>query len=345
MPEVTSESPVGSPKNIDVKVSNPHIATGAYRVGLQDAVNCLAPFLNEKDLNDILYQKLEVGKTDASEAHYIQSAVELTVCSHFARFFPALFRYEPKLNPPKDVDCAFSLDGCKFNVEVRCADYTQQHEIEDSDAFKIDSVGRLADFGDLVEQLSGLFGSGKEPKKLLCHKKMDNKLKDYLISAHGKFLSGPVDNELNVLVVCCDDAMDMQKWYGYMYAAQGLFTEDSYVSHDLYSNVDVVLLSNLYHRHRRPAEKPLLQNHWSFSDAFNVICVNPGRSLDRKLLDCFASTFPHFTNELIQHFSTQSDYPDFMKQVFLIPDFVATNLYKNEVYHFQPGVPVVDDDE
>ena len=186
----------------------------------------------------------------------MQAAVELTVCSHFAHFFPDHFVYEDKVNTPKDVDCSFKAEGVKYNIEVKCADFSKKHAIEEGGGFTIGAHGRMDDFAPLVADLQKLFSQGGHA--LTPHRHMDNNLKSYLSSAHDKFSTQVSEDEINVLVVGCADEMDMQKWYSYLYGSQGLFTLDSYADRSAYDRVDLVLLTNLYHRHKDQALKDKL---------------------------------------------------------------------------------------
>ena len=87
--------------------------------------------------------------------------------------------------PPRDVDCSFRSEGYKFNVEVECADYTTKHEIDSGSEVIISAIGRLSDYNDAVAQLQETFAIGGNTLVKRLH--MDNKLKDYLYDAHGKF--------------------------------------------------------------------------------------------------------------------------------------------------------------
>ena len=72
-------------------------------------------------------------------------------------------------------------------------------------------------------------------------KRLDNKLKDYIISASNKF---PTDsnNYFNILVVSLDIIADLDEWYSYIFGEGGVFTDGSFVSED-YNNVDAILLT------------------------------------------------------------------------------------------------------
>ncbi|UST92734.1 hypothetical protein [Pseudomonas siliginis] len=309
------------------------VSTKEYASGLVETINDLAPHLSVAERKDLCFNKLGLKSDNVSEKTYIQSAVEATVCAHFARFFPERFVYEEKVNPPKDVDCSFRVGEFKYNIEVKCADFSKKHAVDDSDGFKIGSLGRLDDYDDLVGNLEDLFSS--DGHVLSRQRHMDNNLKDFLISAHEKFASATPDYELNILVVGCDDAMDMQKWYSYLYGAKGLFTVESYSDTSAYDRVDLVLLTNLYHRHKDPATKDKLDGHWRLSEAFCILCENPKSLKPNATFLEFSKTVRHHNNELHAH-TVEGDAPDFILKGLAIPSYVATQLQAKGVYYFQP---------
>lgn len=319
---------------------NPYVPEGPYQEGLMEAVICLGNSLTQKELFALVQGKLRVSDPSPDEQQYLQAAVELTVCAHFAKFFPDQFIYEDAINPPKDVDCSFQSAGYKFNIEVKCANFTKKHEVASAAGFTLGSIGRGDGYNELFEDLGVIFGS--QGKNLALQPHMDNKLKDFLISADGKFPVTPNQDELNVLVIGCDDQMDMQKWLGYLRGPAGLFTDSSYVDPELYSKVDLVVLTNLYHRHKDVALKDRLQHHWRLTDAFSLLCANPGSSKDTSLFIEFSRNIPHHTNELRAHFETGSQ-PDPIKMAVGIPDYVGHKLLAKGIYSFQP-YPVAGED-
>lgn len=314
-------------------LNNRFVSTKSYASGLVEAINYLAPHMSLSEKESLCFNKLGLKSDNVSEQAYIQAAVEVTVCAHFARFFSDGFIYEDKVNPPKDVDCSVQVGGFKYNVEVKCADFSKKQAIDESDGFKIGSLGRLSDFDSVVKGLESLFSSGGHVLSRQRH--MDNNLKDFLVSAHEKFAPETPDNELNVLVVGCDDAMDMQKWNSYLYGTQGLFTLESYADTTTYDRVDLVLLTNLYHRHKDPALKDKLSGHWQLSEAFCVLCQNPKSLKPDKTFMEFSRTVRHYNNELQAH-TVEGEAPDFILNGLAIPSYVVSRLQCEGVYCFQP---------
>ena len=239
--------------------------------------------------------------------------------------------------PPKDVDCGFVADGKTYSIEVKCPDYSVKNTIDDSNAFKIGAFGRLTNFEEVVKNLQEAFNPETNPsvepnKPLIKQQHMDNKLKDYLLSAHSKFKDSTTPNELNVLAVCCSDWTDMQKWFYYMYGYQGLFTKESFHPVDEYKNVDVVLLTNLYHRHHIYWEKDKLEKHWDFSKSFNLVFSNPFRQLDKgDAIWGLVGKIPNHSKEL-DGFEVTNGLDEMR-----IPHYVVEELIGKGLYYFQPN--------
>lgn len=117
-------------KQLEVTVCNSFIPPGEYRQGGGITLQCVAPYLSQRELEVLVHKKLRMEDPEPAEPQYLQSAVELTVCAHYAIRFPNSFVYEDTVVPPRDVDCSFCSEGYKFNVEVKCADYTNKHKID-----------------------------------------------------------------------------------------------------------------------------------------------------------------------------------------------------------------------
>ena len=308
----------------------------SYFKTLSDILDSLEPFLSTKQRKS-LYKDLQLSGNKFDEAKYLQAACETSIASYLSENYSDGFIYEPKVNPPKDVDCGFTLDGKTYNIEVKCPDYSKKNKIDGTNAFKIGAFGRLVDFEEIVTSMQEVFdpetNSAVEPgKPLITQQHMDNKLKDYLLSAHSKFNDSAGPNELNVLAVCCSDWMDMQKWFFYMYGHQGLFMNDSFHPNDEYKNVDVVILTNLYHRHHEYWNKDKIKDHWDFSKSFNLIFSNPFRKQDKaEIIWSLVEEIPNHSKELMSFKVTNG--LDEMR----IPHFVVEELIDKGLYYFQPN--------
>ncbi|QHG68238.1 hypothetical protein C2H86_12760 [Pseudomonas putida] len=320
-------------KELQVTVCNPFIPPTEYRQGMALAVEGIGAHLSQREFEALVYKKLRLEDPAPAEYQYLQAAVELTVCAHFAHFFPSDFTYEDKVVRPRDVDCSFRSEGFKFNVEVKCADYTTKHEIDSANQFIIRSIGRLPDYDDATAQLQETFASGGKILAKGLH--MDNKLKDYLYDANGKFPDRADDTQYNVLVVGCDDPWDMRQWEGYLTGTQGLFTETPFADASRYDNVDLVVLTNLYHRHKSVEQKDKLTGHWEFSNAFCLLYENPRSKKSRSMLYAFSRTLRFYNNEVIEH-KMEGDAPDHLSERLAITHYVGQVLWPSGHFTFQP---------
>lgn len=312
----------------EAKKEHPYLgalSSSTYVSALDSIIKTLATHLSQSEIN-ALKKKLQLTAKKFNEPQYLQTACELSVCGYFAKKFESGFTYEDKVNPPKDVDCSVYHDCAKYNVEVKCATFSGDEELKKEDCFKMSAIGRMKEYPELIEKLSEVFATSPEGKPLKAYKHKDNNLKDFLISAHEKFSDEVYGNIVNVLWVCCDDAMDMTKWTGYLTGLNGLFTSDSFVDQSLYSKVDVVVLSNLYHRHANYQVKPNLKNHWDVESSFNIIFCNPGRLSAKEIaIKKFYEIVPNFCNEVMDY-----DAPDPLK----LSSFVAHELKRKGLYFF-----------
>ncbi|NNA04657.1 hypothetical protein [Pseudomonas lundensis] len=320
-------------KRMDVTACNPFIPAGDYRRGLELTLQTIAPYLTQRELVALVHKKLRMEDPEPAEDQYLQAAVELTVCAHYARYFTSSFVYEDKVMPPRDVDCSFCSGGYKFNVEVKCADYTAKHKVDSVSEFIIRAIGRQSDYRDTVAKLQKSFASVGSTLVPGLH--MDNKLKDYLYDAHGKFPDVADDRQYNVLVVGCDDPGDMQLWEGYLTGERGLFTGDSFADPARYSSVDLVVLTNLYHRHRSVPEKDMLRGHWTFTNAFSILYANPRSRKPRAMFETFARTLRTYNNELSTH-KIEGDAPEYVMQRLVISHYVSQVQWPSGQYCFQP---------
>ena len=190
---------------------------------------------------------------------------------------------------------------------MKCPDYSKKNDLDNKDCFTFGGLGRLSNFGEVLNKLEEIFNTpeqqGEEVERpLLPQHHMDNKLKDYLLSAHSKFNPKVRENELNVLLICCSDQMDMQKWFHYMAGVSGLFQYGSFHNQEEYNRVDVVVLTNLYHRHYEYWKKPKISNHWDLESSFNLIFSNPFRKGGEKVdIHKLMESIPNYSNEFFSY--------------------------------------------
>ena len=329
-------SPTVSPvRHYNIKVSNPFVPDGVYKQGVGKVLPWLFQFLSEGEKRDIIDNKLRLRHTEADKTQYIQAACEVTICSWFANQAlgtSSKYQYELQVVPPKDVDCAIWYKNIQFNIEVKCADYRLQNQIDAKPGLKINAFGRMDDFEEFATKLATVMANGPDPVAVAKAKHMDCKLKDYLLSGQEKFGNRVDPDHLNVLYVCVDHQMDMQKWLSYLYGARGLFTAESFESPANYANVDVVVFSNLYHRHHDIANKMALSDHWILNAAFNIAVANPASTKAERLFTAFGEIAPLDNAALERFAATLDDLGRELALSYYVNDQISKGVYKFQGY-------------
>ena len=158
---------------------------------------------------------------------------------------------------------------------------------------------------------------------------MDNNLKDSLLNAHQKFNPDASENELNVLLVGCGNLEDLQRWYGYMFAEQGLLTKSSFEPHVNFENVDAIIITDRYYRHKHYSDSRIT-GAWSYANGINLFFDNPFRKKEKnEAMQSFLNCFHHYTFEFKDYSEmVMKSHPD-NYAVFesrLIPHFVPDTL-------------------
>lgn len=198
--------------------------------------------------------------------NYLQAVTELTVLDFCLREGDKSFVYEPRYNGKKNPECSFVYKGKTVNIEVKCPNYQKRISEEKKGFIKVV-------IGERLENYPKTFTEKSLGSDVAVQKRMDNKMKDFLISAHKKFPDSN-ENNFNILVICLDIIHDLDEWYNYLFETKGGFSGTPFFSEDI-SNVDAVLLSNIKAGHIRWIKFPL--NAWKLEDAFNLLLLNPSK--------------------------------------------------------------------
>lgn len=324
----------------NINVSNPFVPAGVYRDAIKPVLEILFRYIDDNKKADIIYNKLMLENNKAEEKYYIQAACEVTVCAWFAYIAMKTnekYEYEFVVSAPKDVDCAIWDNENQFNIEVKCADYSRHKKIVANSDLIMHGLGRLTDYKSSVSNLQNIFSTGSEPAILGESHHMDCKMKDFLLSAQDKFGVSLVQNHLNVLFVCVDCQMDMMKWISYLNGPQGLFTEDSFEPRENYDNVDVVVFTNLYHRHYKTEQKDKISDHWNLARSFNFLIKNPRSTKQDNLIDIFCKKIPlenYDFQEFLKEYLKSTIYPQDMASSMALSHFVGEQA-KNGIHKFQ----------
>lgn len=305
---------VGKIKNNDHYFSKNSVSYDNYLSGLDSVINNLSVEIGNHKIADIILKKLQFGSGSFNENQYIQAACELTVMGDFLGNKDLIFKYEDKITPPKDVDFSIYLNGRKYNIEVKCPSYFHDDLLGDEEV-----VVKFTNRAPSKEDLNTILGGLKSalPKKIKVSKNLDNVMKDFLESAQEKMIDSPLSN-VNVLVVCCNDEVDLKNWRDYLIGNGGFFTDDSYIGRDSFDRVDFVLLTNVYNRHFRYFEDSRLSNHWSIRSSFNLLYANSKSKLSwtlrpdqgQVIAKDLCNMFPNFSSDFERYMSDDNDFPE-----------------------------------
>ena len=225
--------------------------------------------LNDQEYNSFLNKSQLDCKIGM--AQYIQFASEVTIVDYIIREYSG-FKNEPKYNDKKNPECSFEYAGRTVNIEVKCPDLFKRMAQEGSEGIKLLAAERFPNKDSYIEAKKFIESNIRDGQRIKNMERLDNKLKDYLISAHKKF---PISNSrnFNILVVAVDIIHDMDEWYSYLFGDNGAFTNKTYIT-DAYNNVDAVLLTNVQHGHMAD-DVDLNLNCWKLENYISLLFLDP----------------------------------------------------------------------
>lgn len=225
--------------------------------------------INEQEYNSFL-NKSQLN-CSITMAQYIQFASEVTIIDYIIRHYKR-FKNEPKYNDKKNPECSFAYEGRTINIEVKCPDLFERIAQEDIEGIKLFAAERLPNKDSCIQMKKFIESNIRDGQTVNNIERLDNKLKDYLISAHKKFPNSNSQN-FNILVVALDIIQDMDEWYSYLFGDNGAFTNKTYIT-DVYSNVDAVLLTNVQHGHMAD-DVDLNMNCWALENYISLLFLDP----------------------------------------------------------------------
>ncbi|WCL51057.1 hypothetical protein [Leptospira sp. GIMC2001] len=294
---------------------------------INDSLKLLEPKISKKQKNTILSSKLQANTVRLDLDQLIQNLCELDISSHFSSHFIETFIYEPKLNNfnNTDVDFSFSDGNYKFNVEIKCPRISHRHQLNQKSEIKVKAFERFDKFFEALKTLQSIDTS----LNFIDGKREDNSIKDFLISANNKFPIQSSDNEINILIICCDDVHHLQEIYSYFGGNTGFFTENSYTDKDLYKSVDLVYLVNTLYYHN-PYNKIHGKKAFHFPESFGLGLVNSNRKIKYSGISKFFELVPNY-NVALREFKERGDASDPIHDEVFIIKFVK-NVEELNIY-------------
>lgn len=252
--------------------------------------------LNEQEYNSFLNKSqldCEIGM-----AQYIQFASEITIVDYVIRHYDG-FKNEPQYNEKKNPECSFEYAGRTINIEVKSPDLFKRIAQENSESIKLFAAERFPNKASYIQAQKIIESNIRDGQNTQNMERLDNKLKDYLISAHKKF---PISNSrnFNILVVAVDIIQDMDEWYSYLFGDNGAFTNKTYIADD-YSNVDAVLLTNVQHGHMAD-DVNLDINCWELENYISLLFLDPRKENCNELGDYYKNSALDLFGKLTRDF-------------------------------------------
>lgn len=316
------------------QLSDKHILKNApesYRRGFAEAAVRVYPTKNRAKL---LQDKFFIPDDTAFNLdRYFQGAAELSVQNHLMQEQRAKnVAIEKHVNPPKDVDAYYEVGTTRVSAEVKCAVESQTPP----DEFTFKTAGRVPNQMETFRDLKNKIESAHPDKSVQLGKNKDNTLKDFLVSAHGKFNPQSGCDDLNILLVACGYYFNLQEWWFYMFENDGLFTANSFHPHSAFSLVDIVFLTNLKYCH---AFAPQFHD-WTLKDAFILPFLNPRRrttALSESIVRGL-SVFNHHLKRFNEFTPTSDDprVPDYVLNAVKVNSYVAEKLEAAERDRYFP---------
>lgn len=298
--------------------------------------------LNQKEFNDWFYNKMLINGEKFEERKFISFAVETTIVRYFSKFFPENFKVEVEVNKidKKNIDLQFLNNNFIYNIEVKSADFNVKGYSNNPNDINIVTPERIPnefnEYYDNIELIKNLLQTKSYNVNKV--KRLDNTLLTYLNESNEKFGSNNISDKVNILYVGCNDNIDIQEYYSYLFGFEGLFTNVPFAKAvpNKYSNVDIVVLSNLNFKHTQFNNKNVT-NNWELENCFNLIFENPhnNNSTNKKAIQNFYKTCPNYSNEF-NSFIDYSPVPQEVKEITKINIFIKKILEKeNNIYVFE----------
>lgn len=245
-----------------------------------DFINAMIIFkqkLSAKQFKELIC-KFQFAKP-FNQQRYLQTVSEVTILYYVLckDNLNKNFMYEPKYNGGYNPECSFKFMDKTINLEVKCPDLEKRIESEKHNTLKIFPAERIPQREVIISELSSIINHQlqySEYDRIEETKRLDNKLKDYLISSQKKF-PGSDNSNFNILVISLDIISDLDEWYSYMLANDGIFTQNSFVS-EKYDNVDAILLTTPVCGHTRWEMYDEI-NIWDLEETVNILLLNPDK--------------------------------------------------------------------
>jgi hypothetical protein len=299
--------------------------------------NPLNSELSCKNMKAVLTEKLQLGKQTFDEQQYLQGATELTVIAKFHSVLHDHFGYEEAVEQgkKKQPECILKANGFTLNVEAKCPDLSKSRiplvKQNGMESVELNSFGRIPDYPSYSKKLAEDLAEFNPELSVHQKKNKDNTLKDFLYSAHDKFVDNRDESELNILVVSLGDIHNQSAWYGYLVAYGGAFKKEPlFVDPQKFSRVDAIVYTNLQYRHKNHVK--IENSPWSFDDAFCIFSSSPYRQSNKEAPIRFLSGILKSHTEDLLKYKKSKEYKTNCGPMYEEdPDALLLPSYKSEI--------------
>jgi len=284
-----------------------------YADRLFNVLDKLSKKLDHKKFAALINKKLQLRVERFCEPQYVQIACEVAAMADFLDREDIVFDYEKKVSPPGDVDFSISRNGISINVEVKCASYLN---IEDEDPNRIVAtfLGRTDFREDILRVVSAPLA--ENGLTMVEGKNRDNTVKGFLKCSQKKMLGSSLD-DINVVILCCDSALDVQQWRGYLVDSRGILTGKSPLLLPAeIDRIDFVLVTNLFDRNFGYRQDQVPGDNWSLGDAFCLLYPNRFSKRNINLVDG-SKDFDRLGEIFPNH---SRNFEDFMRDDLNVPE-------------------------
>lgn len=274
-----------------------------YYLDFLNAMNIFKDRLETKDYEGLI-KKLNFEK-EFDIYRYLQITSEINVLYYILRNYSDDFIYEPMYNNGYNPECSFRYFNKTVNVEVKCPNMKRRNESEQRNTLKLGFLERTENHKELVKDITDILKPSIENTDYTDIEetyRMDNKLKDFLISAQSKFPESN-DENFNVLVICLEIIGDLDEWYSYIFGGTGVFTDRPFIEAAKYDRVDAILLTTPLCGHLR-WEYYDYCDVWKLEETNNLLFINPDREKTKTgkfYFDKGIGLFSDLTEEFLEY--------------------------------------------
>lgn len=238
----------------------------------------------ESVCNDDEYNSKKALYAEMDIHQYIQAAAEQVFYYKLKNRLGTIIP-DKNVNPENGTDVDLYYDGEPYNLRIEVKTPVL---FENTEKYKDDIEKGITIHGQQVNRYPESMVARKDMAAALSdvtkafngkateRKMEDNKIKDYLEGAQGKMVD-PDDNTINVLLICTSSS-ELPMYFDYIVNPYtGLGGKEPYIAKEVYSKVDMIVLSNCVEGH---LDNNFTFNVWDADNYVNFVIPNTNRKLD-----------------------------------------------------------------